>query len=179
MSKRIPAPGAAFSRHAFGLKIWPEAIVVRLEAHDAAERSGGDEFADRLKIAVVAAILIHGEKPSGLFGEVYELDGFGVRSGEWLVDDDVVSGGERGARERRMCFVRSRNHDELNIRQREKSRRACARFSLRDTPRQLRRLCAEESRRDAARSARNHLSVECAPGETESDEADVDHDERL
>ena len=107
MSKRIPAPGAAFSRHAFGLKIWTKAIVVSLEAHDAAERSGGDEFADRLKVAVVAAILIHGKKSSGLFGEVHELDGFGVRSREWLVDDDIVSGGERRARERSMRFVRA------------------------------------------------------------------------
>ncbi len=35
---------------------------MRLEANDAAERSGGDKFADRLKIAVITAILIDREE---------------------------------------------------------------------------------------------------------------------
>src|ERR1700733_14573670 len=71
------------------LEVRAEAIVIRLEAHNAPKRSRADEFANGLKIAIVAAILIHGEKSPGLLGEVHEINRFGVGRCERFVDHDI------------------------------------------------------------------------------------------
>ena len=46
------------------------------EADDAAESFFGEELADGLEVAIVAAILVHGEKTAGFFGDCDESGGF-------------------------------------------------------------------------------------------------------
>ncbi len=141
-------------RRFFAPRVWLEvrakAIVVRLEPHDATQRSGGDEFANRLKIAVVAAILIHGEKSPGLFGKVYEVDGFGVRSRKGLVDDNIVPRSESGASERSVRIVWACDDDQSNIAQSEKLIERSNDFRIGIRLRPLHRPYAEESRRGAS-----------------------------
>src|SRR5579862_9652187 len=86
--------GRGFFAPRVRFQVWPKAIVVGLKADDAAKCSVGNELANRLKIAVVAAILIHRQKSPRLLGKVHEIDGLSVGGGEWLIDDDVVAGGE-------------------------------------------------------------------------------------
>src|SRR5580700_7835787 len=91
-----------------------KAVVGGLEANNAAERAGGDDLQNGLEVAVVAAILVHGEQSSGSLRELYELDSFVERAGEGLVDEDITSCGETLMREGAVRLVGRGDDDQAN-----------------------------------------------------------------
>ncbi len=78
-----------------------------------------------------------------------------------------------------MGFVRTRDDDEPNIRQREKFIQRAYDFCIGISFGGFVARALQNRGNTHTRHARNNLRVKRTPGETESYESDVDHDERL
>src|SRR6266850_1694086 len=59
-------PWTAALSPGIGLEMRTKAIVVRFKSHDPAESSLGNDLADRLKIAIEAPVVIHGQQAAAL-----------------------------------------------------------------------------------------------------------------
>src|SRR4029077_14164437 len=157
-----------------GLEIRSEAIVVRLESNDAAERASGSELQDALIVAVVAPALIDGDKAATLLGELNQVERFGHCRRERLVDEDIASGSKTVVGEGIMRVVGRRDHDETDFRNGEKFIEAASNarvwIGLRGFGAGALKDCGETEPGNST----DHRRVESAPGEAETNQADVD-----
>ncbi len=92
MSNHIPSPIPVCSRHTPAFTLGAIAVVVGLEVDDATQRAFGDDFSDGGKVAVVATILIHGDKAAGVFCELHEFERFGDGGGERFIHQHIAAG---------------------------------------------------------------------------------------
>src|SRR5580700_3519175 len=89
--KKDTAAGPGALAPSAGPKLRSKAIIVRFQANDAPQRTARNEFADRLKIAVIAAILVNGEQPALLLRKRNERNGLVESCREGLVHEHMAS----------------------------------------------------------------------------------------
>jgi len=157
-----------------GFESGTEAIVVRFEADDAAERASGGELEDALEVAIVPAALIDGEEAAAFAGELDEIESFGHGGGEGLVNEYVAAGGEALVRERIVRVVGSGDDDEADIREGEEffegANDACVGVGLGG----FGAGALQNGGEAQAGNGADYRSVEGSTGEAEADQADVD-----
>lgn len=158
-----------------GFEMGPEAVVVGLEKHDAAERSFGDELANGREIAVVAAILINGEQAMRIFCELDERFGFIQSGGERFIDNDVAAGRQARTSERVMRLVGRGDDDEPDFLNREQFFKASDDADIGIGFGSFVATALEDGGEAQSRNGANDRSVKGAAGEAKTDESDVYH----
>src|SRR5271154_2166041 len=87
-------------------------IVMRFKAHEPAERVLLQEFAERLKIGVKAAVVVGGQQAAVLAGDAKEFDSLVGVGDERLVEHNVAARLQAQLGEGEMCLVGGGNHNQ-------------------------------------------------------------------
>src|SRR2546425_3574171 len=163
--QRFLAPGVR-------LPLGTESVEMRFEQHDVAERTFRHHLLDGREIASVAAILVHGDDALLFLGDLDQILCVGEGRRERFVDDDVTAGEQTLLGDRMMGRVRRRDHDEIDL--------ACQQLVNASDEFHIRialvggTMPLHNRGKEQAVHRANNRRVEHLPGETKTDEADVE-----
>jgi hypothetical protein len=156
-------------------KLGTKAIVVRFKANDSSERAARGKFYDRLKVAVVTAILIDGEQTALLLGKLDQNDRFRKSCGERLVHEHVAPRGQTLLRKRKVRFVWRGDDEEADFLDSEKLIERADNADIGIFFGGSVSTAFENRREPQSRHRANYGRVKGTSRESKSDEANIDH----
>ena len=109
----------------------PEAVEMRFVLRDASQIAAREQVAYGHEIAVPATVVKRGEQPAAGERDVGERVGVGGAQRDRLIDDHMLAGLERAPREVEVRVVRCRDHDAVDLVERQQRVEIGDRFRVR------------------------------------------------
>src|SRR5579863_9954279 len=152
-----------------------KAIIVRFKTNDASKNATHNELHDSLKIAVVPAVLVDGKHTALLICIFDKRDGFFKRGRERLVHKHIAPGGETLASEWIVRIVRRGDDNEADFLNGQKFVERAHDAHIRILRGGFVAAALQNRRQPQSGDGANYLRVKGSPGESESDETNIDH----
>src|SRR6267378_778007 len=155
--------------------MWTISVVTCFEANDSSERTFLRELSNRLKIAVIATVLVYREQPAGILGNLHQRNCFFESRCERLIHNDVAARLKALACERIVGFVRRSNDDESDFFHRQQFVQAAHDSNVRIFLRCLVAGPLQDGSKMQARHGANYRGVKRAASEPKSNESYFNH----